>query len=226
MMTSDPDIKGFTLLEILVAMVIFSVTMMILFSSVKTFLHSADQVKSELSVDGRFSTGLQIMAADLEQIFILQPPRYRRPGFNDDPDLYRFTGTDELVDGTLFSRLMFASTHHLNLGQDTRRGVARITYYVHAQGDFFNLHRSDRLFPYETEINPCTDPILASHIHGFTLTFVDRQGEEYDTWDSDAESFEFTLPARVIISLQLAPEPSGRQIDTGIALPVSRRVFQ
>ena len=226
MMTSDSDINGFTLLEILVAMVIFSVTMMTLFSSVKTFLHSADQVKSELSVDGRFSTGLQIMAADLEQIFILQPPRYRKPGFNDDPDLYRFSGTDELVDGTLFSRLVFASTHHLNLGQDTRHGVARITYYVHPQGNSFNLHRSDLLFPYDTEVNPCTDPILARDIHSFTLTFIAHQGDEHDFWDSDAESFEFALPARVTIALQMAPEPSGRQIDTGMTLPVSRRVFQ
>jgi hypothetical protein len=97
---------------------------------------------------------------------------------------------------------------------------------VHPQGIFFNLHRSDRLFPYETEIDPCTDPILARHIHGFTLTFLDHQGEEHDSWDSDAESFDFALPARVTISLQMAPEPSGRQLNTGIALPVSRRVSQ
>jgi general secretion pathway protein J len=221
---SAPDMKGFTLLEILVAMVVFSVIMVTLFSSVNTFLHSADQVKTELSVESRFNAGLQALTADLEQTFVLQTPRYRRPGFNDDPDPYRFTGAQEHVDGTLFSRLAFASTHHLRPANDHRHGVARITYYVHPRGDDFNLHRSDTLFPFDTEVNPCTDPILVQHIQTFSITYTDRQGEAHDTWDSDRRAFEFGFPARVSLVIELSPEKSGRQIRTGIFLPVSRTV--
>lgn len=216
--------KGFTLLEILVSMVIFSVTMMTLFSSARTFLHSADQVKIELSVNDHFASGLHIIGSDLAQVFVLQPPRYRKPFFGDDPDIYRFTATQESIDGIRFSRLEFASTHHLQIGHDSRYGVARITYYVHQKGEEFNLHRSDRLFPYDTEISPCTDPILIKHIQEFTLTFVDREEEEYDTWNSDDKAFEFTFPSRVAVAIKLATEPSRKHIMTSMALPVTRMV--
>ena len=217
--------QGFTLLEILVAMVIFSVTMMTLFSSVKIFLNSADQVKKELSLEDRYVSGLQVMRSDLAQVFVLQPPRYRQPVFGDEPDIYRFSASKESIDGTLFCRLEFASTRHLQLGHDSRYGVARITYYVHQKGEGFNLHRSDRLFPYDTDISPCTDPVLMNHIQEFTLTFVDRQGEEHDTWDSNDKSFEFTFPARIAIAVTLSGKSSGKHFKTSMSLPVTRTVI-
>jgi type II secretion system protein J len=221
---TDPRKNGFTLLEILVAMVILAVTLAALYAVFRTFVTSADLVKHDIQRQERFRLGMQVMAADLEQVFLSRPPRYHPPDFNEDPDLFRFVATETGIAGNFFSQLQFTSLNHLHSGPAAIHGAGRILYYVHRHGNRFDLHRSDRSYLSEDNPDPCRDPVLIKNINAFSLTFTDSRGTEHTTWDSEADAFAFTLPTQVIIDIQTAQEDTLHQIKTAVFLPVSRTV--
>ncbi len=76
---TDPGKYGFTLMEILVAMTIFSVTLLTLFSTFRTISTSSEQVQKEIQRQERIQQCLNVITADLDQIFLPRPPRYHRP---------------------------------------------------------------------------------------------------------------------------------------------------
>lgn len=219
--TNRGDAKGFTLVEILVAMVIFSITLLTLFSSFRAFLTSGSLMSDEITQTEQLRLGLKRIVRDLEYIFIIEPPRYSKPSFNSDPDEYRFQASQSQVKGNPFSQLSFTSLNHARIGLDPGDGVARIEYYVHDHGDRFDLRRSDRLPPYPDAGDPCSDPILFKDITEFTLTYEDLAGEESDTWDSESEAVHFMFPARVKIRVGL--KAGSRVMETAVTLPVNRK---
>lgn len=225
-MTIKTNFHGFTLVEILVAMVIFSITLMTLFSSFNAFLSSGEMIKADVTHSQRFQLGLKTIVSDLDHIFILQFPRYHKPDFSLEPDMYRFEGTRSDTGGGRFSRLDFSSLNHLGLGADPGKGVARIVYYVHPHEDRFDLHRSDRLLPYPDEMNPCSDPVLFKDIEGFSLTYTDINGDEHDTWDSESGDVDFIFPTRIRIQIVLKGKSGAQIIETAVALPLNREVVE
>jgi general secretion pathway protein J len=220
------DPRGFTLLEILVAMAVFTTILITLFTVFNTFLTSAQQVEQDIDLQERHQPGLMVMTADLEQVFILQPPRYRPPQFNDEPDPYRFEAKEINVDGRIFSHLGFATVNHLVSGENPVYGAARIEYYVYRHGDRFDLHRSDRRFPLDRDPDPCRDPVLVRNIQVFSLMFTNENGEDDREWDSDSKDFGYSLPLRVTITVETAHDEGKEIIGTSVSLPVSRQVGQ
>lgn len=218
--------RGFTLVEILIAMVIFAITMLTLFSAFSAFVSSSDFVTSEISRSKRFRFGLGVMNDDLKQVFLVQYPRYVRPEFDSDPDPYRFVGSLSDVDADRFSELTFTSTRHISFGPFGRSGVARITYYVHSHDGRTDLHRSDRLPPFGDEKNPCTDPVLFRDIIGFKLSYAGDDGEETDTWDSESEGRDYRFPVRVTIQVSARSGDSEFTQETAILLPVNREASE
>jgi type II secretion system protein J len=225
------DQKGFTLVEILVALAVSATVLVTLFTAFRTFSTSAAAVRRDIEHQGETRPGLTVMMADLEQVFIIQPPRYQKPAIDDDPDIYRFEVQKSTVDGRIFSRVGFASRNHLFTGKDPGGRVVKIDYYVHRNGDRFDLHRServidrpDRVIPFETRTDPCLDPVLFKNIQAFVVTCTDENKEEHRTWSSDDNAPEFTLPVRVTLAVEAAPKAGGQVITTAVALPVSRQV--
>ncbi|MCP3940078.1 MAG: prepilin-type N-terminal cleavage/methylation domain-containing protein [Desulfobacteraceae bacterium] len=216
------DSHGFTLLELLVAMVIFGIIMLTLFLSFNSFLSSGNRIKNEVIRSQRIQFGMRTIVSDLNNLFILQFPRYHKPEFDSEPDLYRFVGDHSDSGGGRFSRLDFSSLNHLGLGADPGKGVAQIVYYVHKHGTLFDLHRSDRLLPYPEEVDPCSDPILFKDIAGFKLIYTDVKGDEYDTWDSESKDTDYIFPARVDIRIELKRKTGVQVIETAVILPVNR----
>ena len=224
MKTIKTDLQGFTLIEILVATVIFSVTLLTLFSAFNAFLSSGSLVKKEVTQNDRFVPGLKTMLSDLEQIFVLQPPRYIKPEFNSQPDPFAFKGTPSDTGGNEFSQLSFTSLNHAGPVAAPGNGVAKIVYYVNRHEDRFDLLRSERLAPYPEEPDPCSDPVLFRDITGFKLTYTDTNGDEHDSWDSESKEFDFIFPARVQIKIKL--EENSRSIITAITLPANRKALE
>jgi len=220
------DFQGFTLIEILVAMVIFSITMITLFSAFNAFLSSGRLVKNEVIQNDRFRLGLKTIFSDLEQIFVLQPPRYIKPELNSEPDPYAFVGTQSDVGGGKFSQLSFTNLNHASLGTNPGNGVAKIVYYVTRRKDRFDLLRSDRLAPYPEELDPCSDPVLFKDITGFKLSYTDIFGDEHESWDSESKAFNFIFPVKVQIQIELGQNSGNRSIVTSIALPTNREVLE
>ncbi len=204
--------SGFTLLEILIAVVLLSIVMTALFSSFRAFALSSDKIKNDITRDERIQGALKRIQLDLQGLFVLQEPRYQKPEFNDDPDPFRFICENESIDGHTAATLVFASLAHACTGSDSRSGVARIAYYVKKDKDNkYNLYRADALYPFPDEVQSCADPILCRDITGFEATFTNAGGDEYETWNSDDDEFDYVVPSGVNLKITFAPDSNGQE---------------
>jgi general secretion pathway protein J len=194
--------QGFTLLEILIAISIFAVVMATLFSSFKAFIVSSEGIKKSVLQIATITNVYKRISLDLESIFVLQKPRYKKPGFDSEPDLYSFTGSEENIGQKTCSFIVFSSLAHAKFGDDQRSGVAKIAYYVREnENKGLDLCRADILPPFPDSIKSCTDPILYKDISGFEVVYKDFSGDEFRYWDSEAREFNYTFPSTVDLKL-------------------------
>ncbi len=193
--------KGFTLLEILVAVLIFAIVIATLFSSFKAFIISSEGVKEDLLRTEKIATVYKRISLDLESIFVLQEPMYSKPEFDSEPDPYGLLGRKETMGQKIISSLEFSSLAHTKTGSDKRSGVARIAYYVREnKNNGLDLCRKDVLSPFQdetSETRSCTDPVLCQNISGFEIIYKDFNNDEYKYWDSESQEFKYSFPSTI-----------------------------
>ena len=216
--------QGFTLLEILVAVMIFSVLTTTVYGAFNAFIMSASHVRQIVKQGEGAHATLQRISLDLQSIFIALPPRYQKPVLEDSQDLFRFLGSEERVESNDFSRLEFASLAHVPFGEDQRTGVTRITYYVRAnEAGGFALCRSDRLRPFDpVERNGC-DPVICRNIETFDLSYSDGEETSLRQWDSDADNVHYATPQAIFVTISFHVEDALETVMMGMDLPVSRK---
>lgn len=218
--------RGFTLIEILIAVLIFGGLMTTLFTSFQSFISSSTAVNNGLTQDERIRTLLGHLERDLGALYITRPPRYKKPDSISDPDPFRFNGTQESIGGTLVSRLGFASLNHLSLGKEEIPGVARIVYHTRSNDDKgIDLCRFDTLRPFDESQERSCDPVLVRNISEFDLSYVDEKGDEHSSWDSESDTVKYTFPVSVKFKITLNTGDAPRIVETQIALPVSREAL-
>jgi general secretion pathway protein J len=193
---------GFTLLEILIAIFIFSIVVTTIF----------------------VSYNLERMIFDLKSVYVTLPPRYTSPGFDDPEDPYRINADTINIKNNDFPRLRFASLAHLALRGKIEEGIAEVIYYVQDSEDRgYILRRADSLYPYSPFEEKNSDPILCEGIKTLTFKFYDQEGTEYDLWDSDAKDFGFATPTSIGIKLELGNDTDAQLFETRVTLPVQRK---
>ena len=111
---------GFTLIEILVAVMIFGVIMLTVFSSFRSFMLSDYFVKTSLDQADIVRNFTARSAADIKSIRISLEPEYKKPEFDTPPDRFRFYGDENFLAGHVFSRLRFVSLAHIAFGNDPK----------------------------------------------------------------------------------------------------------
>lgn len=221
--TGIPRNRGFTLLEVMIAILTFSVVISALFSSFRAFVITSDKVRVGLVSNEKIRDVLARIQSDLGSLFFVSEPRYQKPGFDSDPDPFRFLGQEETVGDLTTSALSFASLAHAGLGGDFRPGVARIEYYVRQnRNQGYDLFRADSLYPFPREIKSCKDPLLCRNISGFEVLYTDAGGEEHRLWDSDSGEFDHTFPSRIHFKLTLASDQGDQVFDAFISLAGGR----
>lgn len=140
--------SAFTLLEILVAVMIFGIIMLTVFSSFRSFMTSSYMIKRDMAASEITTSVADIMVRDLLSLRISLPPEYSgdvsgeigsasgkrasgatipdsKPPFSgfaedDGRDKFRFSGDETVLEGDIFSRLRFASLAHISFGSDAR----------------------------------------------------------------------------------------------------------
>jgi general secretion pathway protein J len=214
---------GFTLMEILIAILILSVVVTTVLASFNMVFSTTEALDSDAAVYESARICLNQMAADLGQIHISQRPLYRPPQLEDPPDPYRIEGVTEDIDGTAFAQLRFASRNHVPPPERGSNRIAQIWYYVQSSADGrFVLRRSDRLYPYpELEKDPA-DAVLCTDVKSLAFTYTDHEGSEVDSWNSDQDDFEHSTPRAVHIRLEIGRGSSSRLFETSVQLPVAR----
>lgn len=200
---------GFTLLEILLAIFIFSIVVTTIFGSFNAVFSSSDKLHQGSDLYEMGKNCLARMVADLREIYVTRSPLYAKPGFDDPPEPYRFFGDSSYtVDGT-FSRMRFTSFAHLPFGENQEEGIAEIIYYVSLtrEGEAV-LRRADTLFPYERFTDNrleerASDPILCERLKSLRFSYFDEEGTEYEYWNSESDEFDYAAPRAVKITLEI-----------------------
>ena len=216
--------RGFTLIEILIAIFILAVVVSLVVSAFNGIFSNADHINLGSDLYEMGTASLDRMAADLEAIHVLRYPRYSPPDMSDEkPEIYRVKGETRSVGGHTFAWLRFTSMAHLPLNHDTQEGIAQIIYYVQqtTEGDFV-IRRQDKLYPYPDFEESDTDPVLCEQVRGFSLIYYDAKGREYETWDSQSDDTEYGTPRAIGIKLVLGDETAPYTFGTQVALPVYR----
>ena len=215
--------EGFTLLEILIALFIFSVVVTTIFGSYNFIFSSTDALDSGIAVYEPARNCLNRMTTDLQAVYVTLPPVYTPPGFDAPPDTYRFSGEMDTVGDTSFSRLRFTSLAHVAFEKNQQEGIAEIVYYVQpGDNGTFILRRSDTLYPYQPFREKGTDPVLCENLKSLKFTYYDAEGADADHWDSDSDEFKYATPRAVGIQLELGNGSSSQQFATLVTLPVYR----
>lgn len=160
-MLKNKNNQGFTLVEVLVALAVFSGLMLTLFSSFNAFTASSRMIREYENKKLNTGTGLATLVSDLEQLFVLQPPQLMDPETEgaESQEKFKFYADLDTVDGHAFSRLEFAALSPVQFRSipDRYSGITRLSYFVSAHGERMDLHRADTpvYFPDQEPPGPC-----------------------------------------------------------------------
>jgi general secretion pathway protein J len=216
--------RGFTLLEIMIAIIIFAIIITTIFTSYSSLLSGTKTADQGTAPYEMIKNCLNRMIFDLESIHLTLLPEYSPPVLGEPPERYRIVGEIFDVQGNTFPRLRFTSMTHLSFGGQTKKGIAEIVYYVQASDDgHYVLKRADNLYPYETFEEKAGDPVLCTDLKSLTFKYYDQDGTAYDSWDSDDEDFGYSTPQSIVINIELAESSDSLQAKTMVTLSVYRK---
>ena len=223
---------GFTLLEVLMAIFLFSIIMTIVLVSFSGAMSNVEGIQQTLLVYESAKSAMDRIVMDLESARVAMPGTYSKPATADDKDPLRFVCTTEYLSGSSSPTLRFVSEAHVDLTGGEQEGLAEITYYLTPdpgnEGQQV-LRRRDVLDweIYEEDSRETkSDPILCDRVRGIAFQFYDQDGDTAETWNSDSEETEYASPMAVEVVLELAAFDSDEgapfRFETTINLPFYR----
>lgn len=220
--------NGFTLLEIMISILIFSIIITTVFASYRSVFFSTGKIDANMDLYGMTGSCLNRLSLDLSGIAIAQVPEYTKPESNSTPDPFRVVGDRSDLSGADFPRLRLASRSHVPLDGSVHESVAEIVYYVSEDGERgYELRRSDRLYPYEPPQEGADDPVLCEKVKSLVFTYYNDEGESYDTWDSESEDVAYATPKSIQIQLEVGEEGEASMVfETMVMLPVAREAIK
>ena len=209
--------NGFTLIEILIAIFIFSIVVTTIFGSFNFVFGKIDVIEDGMDAYEMAKDSLDRMTVDLESLYILKPPVFKIPGDDEAEDPFRFVGNITSVGGEDVGKLRFTALAHIPLDRQPRDGVAEITYYVTIdENNKKILRRSDRLDFTEPPIELSGDPILCDNLKSLTFTYIDIDGIELDTWNSDSADVDYATPRAIRIKMEIGDEENYQTFETTV----------
>ncbi len=212
---SLPDKRGFTLLEILIAIAILAMVLATVYAAYQGTFRIITTTEKESEIYGMATATMNRMLKDLGAVAA-------------SGGTFKFVAQSSVAGGADFTDLTFFSRAHLALrDNDVSGSLAEITYYVDREGEggSYRLMRRDRL-GVET-LNGGEPPpgfVICEGLYSLRYKFVDSTGNEHLTWDSTvgAEGEKNKVPAMVSLELKLInPQDKERPyvFATNIFLP-------
>jgi general secretion pathway protein J len=211
-------------MEILVATAILAIVVTTVLASFNSVFSTTEVLDDSADIYAMAKNCLKRMALDLESIHVTQRPIYKPPELDQSPDPYRIVASAVDIGGTGFAQnLRFTSRAHVGFEKISRQGIAEVIYYVKAGDDgHLTLKRADNLFPYPEFEEKGSDPALCKYVKSLSFKFYDKEGIEFDVWDSDSDEFGYATPKAIAIKLELANKTASHTFETMVSLPVSR----
>ncbi len=219
--------RGFTLVEVLVAVTIFGIVVSMLFASFNIVISNVDPINAGLGDYEMAQNAMDRIKMDLKSLCLTHDSIYFLPDMegNDDPDRFRLISEKVSLDTRFFSQLRFASFEHLGFNRKTSR-IGIITYYAHPSKEgSIVLKRSDVaavFYDGTNENNAGNDPVLCERVRSFELFFMDQDGKTHEHWDSDSSDFDFATPYSIKIKLEIGDKERSNIFATTMVLPTQR----
>jgi general secretion pathway protein J len=217
--------KGFTLLEILIAMFIFAVVLTTIFTSYTGTFRIIEETESQADIYAMARAVMIRIQEDLESIHFKKTDASKIEGSSLERAI--FLGESKDINGRGADTLRFLSWAHLIFAEeDENPGIAEISYYVseNETEENLTLYRSDRPELEAPQEEGTGGLILCDGLHSVTITYHDAEGEIHETWDSSEDEFKNTLPKMVSILLEFENTQNAEKLHkfmTRIALPMA-----
>lgn len=184
--TSPSNDGGFTLIEVIVALMIFAVVSVLAAQGLRTLIRSHQIVLAQSDKLEKLQIALALMNRNISQTLdrpIINQQNVIRPAL--------FGGS---------SYVEFTHGGYVNpQGIELRSTLQRTAYFLDTQGDLVQrnwpvLDRTAKTLP--------TDRILIKHIAGLKFRYMDTKNQYFDTWPQQDSSKE--LPRAIEMTMGLA----------------------
>lgn len=211
--------KGFTLIEILIAVFILGIVLSTVYASYTGTFRIIRATETDAELYGMARTVLERMTRDLEATAVWK-------------GTFTFAARPYYLGDREFTRLTFRSTAHIAFGErEEAAGIAVIEYGVEegTEKEGYAITRSDSLYrDPEKDTAPTGGFLLCDRVETLTYRFFDSTGNESDTLDNgDDEAQKKKAPAMVEIRLGLVNERDREHpfpFMTRVRLPLSQAV--
>lgn len=220
-LTIETKNAGFTLLEIMLAMLVLGVVVSMVSLSLSASIKAIEATSEQGEVYYRAQVAMERISEDLTTAVL-----------SEHVD---FIGTKGENDNSRTDELSFASMAHLVFDSENGQpGMGIIGYAVRPDRideQQLVLLRSDALFrPMEEQVERENDVepfLLCDRLRSVRFSFIDQHGEELETWDTRVEEgkekVERRLPAAVSCRLEFwinRDEGTSITFETTVILPV------
>lgn len=214
-MTEISKRKGFTLIEILIAIFILAIVLSTVYASYTGTFRIVRDTEYGDDIYSMARSTMEKMITDLEAVC-----KYS--------DSFRFISFRNEFFQREFMNLSFLSSAHLNLDDENLSGIADISYDVEedSEKDGYIIVRRDELNKNREEEPEKRGKgyILCDRLQSLTYKFYDSKGQEYDMWDSGSDAQKDKAPSVVAVYLDFInpdKEDSPYKFMTKIFLPVA-----
>ena len=210
--------KGFTLIEILIAVLILGIVLSTVYASYTGTFRIIRETQYDAEVYSMARSALDRIARDLQSAALWR-------------GAFTFVTKPQTLGDRDFVRLAFRSAAHVAFSdKEVPEGVAVIEYSVEEGTDKegYVLTRSDSLYrDTGKEQPPPGGFLLCDRVEALNYTFFDETGKEYTEWNSDGdiEAQKKRVPFAVLIRLSFINEANRDRpylFTTRIRLPFNR----
>jgi general secretion pathway protein J len=210
--------KGFTLIEILLAIFILGIVMSTVYASYTGTFRIIRETQEDAEIYGMARNALDRMVRDLQSA---APWR----------GAFTFITKANTLGSREFLRLTFRAAAHVAFNdRDVPGGISVIEYRIEegTEKEGYVLVRSDDPYRDPGKEEPLPGGyLLSDRIEALTYRFYDEAGKEYETWDSggQVEAQRKRAPAGILIGLSLvntADKERPYRFTTRVRIPFNR----
>lgn len=214
--------RGFTLIEVLLAISMFVVIVVALFSSYTGSLRIMKITEPQADLYRKARVTMNRIADDLESAY--SSAKQEEDEQDDAPA--RFLGVSEMIDTRDADTLQFISRAHVAFGDQRAEAVGKtvISYYLEEAEDGLVLLRADTPYYAEQPEERTGGLILCDGLRGVNFLYFDDKGDEHDEWDIADEMREGKFPSMVRVQIWMSGESEEAPLltfATAVTIPVS-----
>ncbi|MDP3940347.1 MAG: type II secretion system protein GspJ [Deltaproteobacteria bacterium] len=204
------DRGGFTLIEVMIAIVITSIVLGMVYSSFQAVMDTRERVSASTNSNMTARLVLSRLSREIESAYIVQRPENAPP----ESRYTFFDGSEDTVDGHPAAKLSFTTFAHTKRALDADESDQSVIAYEcemrptdNGEGQQLALIRREwrRVAPPgETQFYDPVPVSLAEGIEGFKLRFMEPEGGDWtELWNSEDIRTLDALPSAVEITLSL-----------------------